>query len=225
MWRVIIRYAGLGYREDTWLPMIDSFPSLINILANAEGYTYQEMQMYTTNVNDILEMGLLVQYTTIEDVKFASLKTKGTKNRSTLINNQNTTYVDIGALSISQQQNVDRIGNQEMQIYGRCQNESQVPNTADYIDDYKVTARVLKFDAAWLEFTAKLSKNYVIKEMFTGLNSKRRYLQFAQANDAFLSNHLQVLDFNFQNEDSEVENQMTDYFMQIGQNSTVLISR
>ena len=203
---------GLGYRESSFLP-IQSQPALINIVADVEGYNNGQMSTFVPGAEYILQMGLIIKYTTLEDVKFASLKTNKPKNSSTLINNQNTTYVDIGALSIAQQRNIDRIGNAEMQIYGR---DSNVPSLADYIDNYKVTARIIKFEVGWLDFTAKLSRDYIIKEMFTGLNSKRRYLQFAQANDAFLSNHLLVNEYRFQNENAELDNILTEYFMSIG---------
>ena len=78
-----------------------------------------------------------------------------------------------------------------MQIYGRTDDISQIPNRGDRYEDYKVTTKSTIFKDGFYEFTCGMSQDYVIKEMFTGLNSKRRYLQFASASDAFFSNHLE----------------------------------
>ena len=182
---------GLGYTEGTWVPVLTTQRAILNILNN------EEEQFYVIG-EGIFNLGFEIKYTTIEDVKFISEKDVPNTHNSVLINNQSTSYVDISALANNQQQTVNRIGNQENQLYGRYPTYASIPALADTYDtDYILVSRQIIFRKEYYEFTGQVLKYYVMKNLYTGLNSKKRYLQLASGNDSFISNHLTVVKSQF----------------------------
>lgn len=202
--------GGLCYKDSTWFPEANSWGSLYSLAIH--------FGMTGINIFDII---FKIEYTTVEGVKFASFKSENLNHPGIkLINGQEEAYISLEAAAKKQQNTVNRFGNQTLQIYNKYSSVvDTIPNLADsYENDYILVKRVLSFYPTYIGFTGMLSKNYVKRNLFTGLNSKKRYTQLLPDNEAFVSNHLNsiTMEFGFENETNI--GSLENYFLQFGKN-------
>lgn len=170
--------GGFGYNEDGILG-INTRPAINNILTDKLG-----LSDIALNSSQIFKYGFKVWYTSTEDVKFRVNEDK--KNNAVMINNQESSHVDLRALARSNQDTVERIGKPIATIYAR----DYTPNIGDTMDDYVVTSVTERVYADGTEMTAELTENYVMENMFTAIKNRKRYQQYEAKNEAFLSEHL-----------------------------------
>ena len=208
---------GLTYREDTWIPMLSSKVALINIFVNAY-IASGGPSIYDTLSNDeVLDFAFKVDYQAIETVKFVSNKENPTKNASTLINNQDTSYVDFGAFARKQQNTVNRLGNSTLTLTKKYFSYASMPTLGDYYDtDYKLAMREFTLDDNFINFKGTLSKNYILKDIFTGIKSERRFTSIATESEALESNHIEEVTLNLSGANATTNAALENYFLQLG---------
>jgi len=204
---------GLGYTEAAWLPLVTPKRAIINVLYNALGILTTAADL---NNGDIVELGFKVKYKSIEDVKFISEKSTLNNTARTLINNQNTSFADLGHLSNNQKNTVNRLGNPEHFIYGRYTDFSLIPNLSDVYDTrYILTSQTVKFNNGFYNFVGQVTRDYVMKELFTGINSRKRYTAITEASDAYISNHLTTFKTTFSTTENTRDLLFENYVLQI----------
>ena len=106
-----------------------------------------------------------------------------TQNR--VFDNQENAYIDIQRQSIFEYAKVNRLSNQIKEIYGEYESESEIPGLGDYIGDYILFSREISYYDDKLLFRGFLTKNYVLKDFFTGVQAKKRSWQIASQNESF----------------------------------------
>jgi hypothetical protein len=187
---------GLSYKESTWIAGINSYAAIVNIFRNAYLST-EDLDGKLSN-EYINKFVFKIDYRSLDGVKFSTERPISLQHPGTLLNNQDTAYVDLGLLAKKQQQTVNRMGNQIMTLWGKYPSRSLVPRLADTFDtDFKVMHRQLVYHATEIEAMLQLSKYNIRQNLFSGLRSKRRYTQIASAGDALLSNHLNKIRLKF----------------------------
>lgn len=210
---------GFGFKESNWLPF--------NANKTALKYAVNRASLLPVNsgenvgeFEDIYDFGnclFYVEYTTIDNVKYRSYKTKEVSYESILVDNQETSYVDALSLGKKQQQKVDAIGNKQTMCFGKYKSTSDVPKLGDiYKDVHILTERTLVENDNFIQFSGVLTENYVGKNKFTGVNSRKRYTAYASEGDSALSNHIKSIElsFDFVNNNSiypELENYMITF--------------
>lgn len=200
---------GLCDSETTWFVGAGSGLPILTRINN--------MASTTLSGNDVFKLVFKIYYTTIEGVKFASEKEVPLTYESALINGQDSTYINMETTSKKQQQTVNRLGNEEITIYGKYSLIASVPSLADYYDtDYILSKRTIVFGASSKAFTGVLTKNYVKKYLFTGLNSKKRYTQLLPANEAFICNHLTKVKLQFSFTNATTNLALENYLLKFG---------
>ena len=211
--------GGLGYSESTIFG-ISSNIAIVNILRN--------IIPYPTNVDiptsgpHIFNFVYYVEYTTIDNVKFKAEKQVPYKYESTLVDNQDTTYVDTNALANREQQRINRMGNAEIIITGKCPLLTNVPALAQTRGVYVLTERTYVLYNNYVQFSGKLSKYYASKYMFAGINTKRRYTRLASESEALMSNHLTRVELILSTTNATVNAPLENYMLQFGKaNSSI----
>ena len=200
---------GLCDSESTWFLGADSGLPIITRLNN--------MASATLSAADVFKLVFKIYYTTIEGVKFTSEKEVPLTYDSALINGQDSTYVNMETAAKKQQQTVNRLGNPEITIYGKYSLLASVPSLADYYDtDYILSKRTISFGASSKTFTGVLTKNYVKKYLFTGLNSRKRYTQLLPANEAFICNHLTKIKLQFSFTNASTNAALENHLLKFG---------
>ena len=170
--------GGFGYNEEGLLG-INTRPAINNIITDKLG-----LSPIALNSSQVFEYGFRVWYTSSEDVKFRVDSDK--KNSTVMINNQETSHTDLRALARSNQDTVNRIGQPLATIYAR----DYTPNIGDTMGDYVLTSITEVNYVDHTEMTAELTENYVMENMFTAIKNRKRYQQYENQREAFLSEHI-----------------------------------
>ncbi len=178
--------GGFGYNEEGLLG-INTRIAINNIITVEAGLSPIEL-----NADSIFTMGFHVWYTSSEDVKFRVESDK--TNYSVMINNQDTSHVDLQALARNNQDIANRIGNPMATIYGKVATRALLPELSDTMDDYVITSITVRHNVDDYEFTCDLTENYIMENMFTAIKNKKRYQQFESSQQAFLSEHITEYD-------------------------------
>lgn len=178
---------GLSYSEPSYLGF-SGRKAIVNIAYDILGIS--SLIDLTLVNSDIPRIGFRVWYTTQEDVKFTTYKDDTIKNSSILVNNQDTSYVDLSAVGTKNKNLVNQMANRENVIYGRYETEGDIPELGDTIDSYVLVESEVAYHQGYFQFTGKLYDNYVMQNMYVQLKNKRRFLQITSAKDSFLSRHL-----------------------------------
>lgn len=192
---------GFSYNEDNKLG-ISTYKAIVNILAN-EIYDDTGLSPSLDN-DDILRYVFKVDYQALETVKTISHKNRAIRNSRAIINNQDTSYVDYQAFNRKQQQTINRLGNQTLVQTAKYNNDStlaenlvDVPSLGDKRGDFVLAERERVIYEKYVNYKGILSKNYVMKDLFTGVKQARRYNKIATEKEAFESHHILEKDFMF----------------------------
>lgn len=197
---------GLNFSEEDWLGILTvDFKAIDNVI-------YHEL--YELGQNDILSFvstffnGYLfkrasfkVEYLTNDNILFRVKKDIQPRNKSVLISSQVSPIVDSKNLGKQQQEFVNRVGNRQMMITGRYSNYDDIPNLKDYIEDFVLVEREIQFNGGHYNFKGILSEHYSKDNMFEGINSERKYFSIKSPNEALISNHLTIIDFELSDQD------------------------
>lgn len=110
------------------------------------------------------------------------LPTNHPENR--LFDNQSNSYVDVSHQSIFEYAKINRLGNKIKTIYGEYKNYNDIPNLSDCIDNNILFSREITFYDNLFYFKGLMTENYILKDYYTGVSSKRRSWQIASSQDA-----------------------------------------
>ena len=101
-----------------------------------------------------------------------------------VFDNQSNAYVDIQHQSIFEYAKVNRLSNQIKEIYGEYESESEVPLLGDYIGEYILFSKETTYNDNKLLFKGYLTKNYILKDYYTGIMAKKRSWAIASQQEA-----------------------------------------
>lgn len=117
-----------------------------------------------------------------------NLPTGHPENR--VFDNQSNSYIDIQHQSIFEYAKVNRLSNQVKEIYGEYESESEVPALGDYIGDYILFSREISYSDSKIGLKGFLTKNYILKDYYTGVKSKKRSWQISSQNEALTKHEI-----------------------------------
>lgn len=107
-----------------------------------------------------------------------------------MFDNQPNAYVDIQQQSIFEYAKVNRLSNQIKEVYSEYDNESEVPALGDYIDEYILFSKETTYYDNKMLFHGFLTKNYILKNYYTGIMAKKRSWQIASQDDALTKHEI-----------------------------------
>lgn len=167
------KIQGLTYTEKSWL-QLDAPIALYNILNNVieSGYS---LNFTEGKVRD--NVFFKVEYKTSD--RFRLTVEKENKYNATLIDNQNETQIEAETFGKVEQDKLNRFGNKEIIITATYRNGERIPELGDYIDEYVLAQREIVYYDDFALFKGYLYKNFVRKNMYYGLNSKKRFTQIS----------------------------------------------
>lgn len=164
---------GLGYTESLWLGTTNC--ALFNILINAVKQISEDAQPYFINAQTRTSVFFGVEYKTSEDFRF--IAEKENKYNSTLVDNQIEPQVDANSFGKVEQEKLNRLGNKSRIITATYLKTDTIPELADYIDEYVLAEREITYYNDYVIFKGYLYKDYIMKNRYYGLNSKKRDTQ------------------------------------------------
>lgn len=176
--------ASYRYHLDQPLIIYDNRPAICGILRrNQESNTSDpEFLTFRNNYRDFM---FKVEYYTAGDDKIIAGKYLPFKRESRIFDNQTSSYVDPNQQSIFEYHKVNRLCNIIKTIQGTYYNETDVPKLGDTLDDdYILYSRELEYKDECIRLTGYCTKNYILRDYFTGVQAKRRSWQYLQGNEA-----------------------------------------
>lgn len=132
-----------------------------------------------------------IEYETSMGCIFAASKSKKMRNERTIMDNQTNAWVDITAQSNLEYQKANRISNLSYLLNGRKLLSERFVDIGDVYDDDKIVYSVTwQLNQNSCTYNAYLTESYILKDYFTGIDSKIRTWVNAQE-EAFIRHDLQ----------------------------------
>lgn len=184
---------GLSYKEN-WL-LGETHSALWNIVSNV--------------VNDALGSNWLPNFTEakLRDNVFFYLQYKASdsfrlnvekdnKHNATLIDNQSEQQVESSRFGKVEQDKLNRLGNKAKIINAVYTYDERIPELSDYIGRYILAQREIVYYDDFAIFKGYLYKDYIRKNYYYGLSSKKRFTQIP--NDMIVRNDVINYNLSFQ---------------------------
>ena len=143
-----------------------------------------------------------IEYETQTDSVFQSSKDIAPSHQRIIVDNQTNAYVDAYNQGFMEYQKANRLGNQQLYINARYEDDFEdIIKIGDYYEDsvvYQTTYQIYKHH---IEVNAVATKDYILRDYFTGVKARVRSWKIAEANDAFLRHDLQKYYLEFSKKD------------------------
>lgn len=195
---------GLAYNETTILGF-NTWSALYNIIR-----VEINKQISKNALPDFTEAQMRknvyfrLEYKTNESFRF--VVEKENNYNATLVDNQTETQVDILNFGKVEQDKLNRLGNKNQIITATYMYDEKIPKLGDYIGRYVLAQTEVVYYKDYALFKGYLYKDFVRKNMFYGLNSKKRSTQIAT--ESVVRNDVFNYDVTF-----HLERQRYDYFI------------
>lgn len=215
--------SGLSFDEKK---LIGTSKTAIRTIAYRELYrTYGkdtakvaiEWQLADLKGNDSRKWLLSVNYRPIDTFRFNVAKVS--KHNATMVDNQSDSYVDVKDFINSEQEKLNRLGNKTLIISGRYKNYNDIPQLSDYIDDYILAEREIVIHDHFVLFKGYLYKDYIRRNAYYGINSRKRNSVIATGNDALTRNDIIERKYSFSTKQSNNKDNEIPRYLLTGINS------
>ena len=186
---------GLTYSESTWLgitPKIAIINTAYNVM-NDPSHPDYDFRTFI-NVSNTLFRDLFffeIEYIAMDGVKVRTVGKYSDLRAGYIIDNQDSTFVDLRAQARKLEDNINRVSAEKGEFRAIYNNASDIPKLSDVVfDDYVVSAATIVFHEDHYDFEAKIRQHFTFQNMFTSIKSRKRYTQLAMPSDALLSHHV-----------------------------------
>lgn len=127
-----------------------------------------------------------VEYEALGEHVFLASKSPFQAHKRQVIDNQSQSYVNIKNQGMLEYLKANRLGNQVKLINARYKlNESATPKLANTIDDSIIFQKQISVYDNFIKANYQATKNYVLRDYFTGIKSKLRSWLIVSGKEAF----------------------------------------
>lgn len=141
-----------------------------------------------------------IEYETTVDSVFQAGKLLPTTHERIITDNQTNAYVDAYNQGFMEYQKANRLGNQQLHINARYENDySNILKIGDYYEDSIVFQTQYQIYKNHIEVNASATKDYILRDYFTGVKARIRSWKIADASQALSRHDLKkdYLEFSF----------------------------
>lgn len=125
-----------------------------------------------------------VEYETLEGCLFRASKNGNVEHQRVVIDNQTNSYVDSSTQGFMEYQKANRLGNEQVQINARYDDGETMLAISDMYEDCVVYQAQYQYFADHVEVNALATKNYILRDYFTGVKSKIRSWKIVDGSEA-----------------------------------------
>ena len=166
-----------------------------------------------------------IEYETLVGSVFKASKKDSPNNKRVVIDNQTNSYIDSYNTGFLEYQKANRLGNKQLMINARYENEDlesdnpiEMIKIGDYYDDSIVYQVQYQVFANHIEVNAYATKDYILRNYFTGVKSKIRSWIVASAGEALTRHDIYKLYLEFSYSEhiersDYIEDTNTEYFL------------
>lgn len=160
-----------------------------NILLNDDRYASNEWIREAT-IPQWYNLFFKIEYETLEGCVFRASKGEAKEHDRVIIDNQTNSYVDSYNQGFLEYQKANRLGNQQLQINARFSPTDRIIQIGDTYGDSIVYQVQYQRYADHVEVNALATKNYILRDYFTGVKSKIRSWAVVKGNEALTRHDL-----------------------------------
>ena len=131
-----------------------------------------------------------VEYETLEGCLFRASKGDNPDNQKIVIDNQTNSMIDSYSQGFLEYQKANRLGNEQLQINARYAITDTFMEIGDAYENTIIYQVQYQYYKDHVEVNALATKNYVLREYFTGVKSKIRSWKIADGSDALTRHDL-----------------------------------
>lgn len=142
-----------------------------------------------------------IEYETTKEVVFSAGKYEILRNERTIMDNQTNAWVNAGSQGNLEYQKANRIGNEVVMINQRSRYLANAIDLGDKLGDEIVYRTEYQVFDSYIDVNAYATKDYILQDYFTGINSKIRTWVNAQ-DEAFIRHDLYKYYVEFDEENS-----------------------
>ena len=144
-----------------------------------------------------------LEYEPIDECVFTATKSL-TKNKRTIVDNQTNSYVDINRQGLLEYLKANRLGNKMLLINARYPDGVNIPELPLAYGDYTIFRKETSVYKNYTECNFIATKDYILRNYFTGVKSKLRSWRVVEGNQALTRKEL--LKFYINDDIASVEN-------------------
>jgi len=158
-----------------------------------------------------------IEYETLESSIFRASKDDYPKHHRTVIDNQTNSYTDSYNQGFLEYQKANRLGNEQLQINARTTFGSPTIHISDYYEDNIVFQTQYQIFNNHIEISALATKDYILRNYFTGVKSKIRSWVISSGSEALTRHDINkfYLEFSYSRhlEDLTDRELIEEYFL------------
>lgn len=173
---------------------------MIGVMNEPSGYTQYDVGLN----NDAYYLDFFeVEYETLEGCVFRASKSDDLEHEKVVIDNQTNSYIDSYSQGNLEYQKANRLGNEQLQINARYLPTETELKIGDIYEDTIIYQCQYQFYRDHTEVNAIATKNYVLREYFTGVKSKIRSWKIADGSEALTRHDLKkyYCEFSYESHD------------------------
>lgn len=139
-----------------------------------------------TNENCWFTTFFIIDYETTADAVFKSSKDIAPTHTREVVDNQTYSFVDSYNQGFMEYQKANRLGNKQLHINARFEdNYNNLIKIGDYYEESVVYQTVYQIYDNHIEVNALATKNYILRNYFTGVKARIRSWKIADASESF----------------------------------------
>lgn len=182
-------------------------------------FDYRYYEAFDKIFTDEISMVFEITYKNVGDVRIKAVKENQEDKDVSIYQSQNQSAIDFKAMMKTQRESVNRLGNEIKTSTMMCEcDKNKIPQLGDYYrDDYILSQREVAFYNDFVLVNATFSKDYVQKNIYYGIKSRKQFTQLAQRDEAVVREEFQrkLVVFSFNQPPigaQEIDQYFADYF-------------
>lgn len=190
---IISGFSNLS--KNTWI-FNDKQSTLNNLKQLIADYCYslngEEGHSNYTDTDAWFSTFFIIEYETTADAVFKAGKDIAPTHERTVTDNQTNAYVDAYNQGFMEYQKVNRLGNHQLYINARYEEDyNNLIKIGDYYNDNIIYQTQYQIYKNHIEVNAVATKNYILKDYFTGVKARVRSWKIADASQSLTRHDLE----------------------------------
>lgn len=160
-----------------------------NILWNDDRY-YSNERISEVTIPKWYNIFFKIEYETLEGCVFRASKSEVKEHDKVVIDNQTNSYIDSYNQGFLEYQKANRLGNQQLQINARFLSTDTLMKIGDMYGDSVIYQCQYQYYKDHIEVNALATKDFILRDYFTGVKSKIRSWAVVKGNEALTRHDL-----------------------------------
>lgn len=175
---------GFAFKHNELLP--EAITNVLNAAIFVLNSEATGVGVYSGYDGDVRQLKFTCFYQNIGESRVKIYRDELKKYDLSLVDNQSSAFIDALKFLQAEREKINRLGNDIRTITWVIKDYDNIPQLNDYIDDYYLANKEVAHYGEFYIVKATLSKDYIQKNLYYGLQSRTRFTNFEMANNSVL---------------------------------------